>query len=107
VAEIAPDTVQSFYPESFERDMACTEAEWLQWLPAAIGSHPSTLESGAARVVLGGGALQLRWQAQPPRQIALIRLPRLHVSFAFSDVPDAERQAFMQRFDLYTQRGGG
>ena len=29
--------MQSFYAERFERDMGCTEAEWLRWLPAAIG----------------------------------------------------------------------
>ncbi len=99
--------MQSFYPETFERDMACTEAEWLAWLPAAIGAHGFQLEPGRARVTLGGGALQLQWQAQPPRQIARIRLPRLAVSFRFDGVPEQRRQDFMRRFDLYTQRGGG
>lgn len=87
--------------------MACTEAEWLQALPAAIGAHAYELKDGTATVTLGNGALQLRWQAQAPRQIALIRLPRLQVRFDFRDVPEAERHTFMQRFDLYTQRGGG
>jgi len=87
--------------------MACTEAEWLAWLPAAIGPHPCERQDGAARVTLEGGWLQLHWQVQAPRQIALIRLPRLQVRFDFRHVPDAGRQAFMQRFDLYTQRGGG
>jgi len=39
--------------------------------------------------------------------IALMRLPRLALRFAFSGVSEAERHAFMKRFDLYTQRGGG
>lgn len=99
--------MQSWYPEQFERDMACTEAEWLAWLPAAIGAHPYAQRAGAATVTLGDGALQLQWQVQAPRQIALIRLPRLQVRFDFRHVPQAERHAFMQRFDLYTQRGGG
>jgi hypothetical protein len=99
--------VQSFYPEQFERDMACTEAEWLAWLPAAVGEHPYELHAGAARVQLDSGELRLRWQVQAPRVIALIRLPRLAVRFAFQSVPEAQRLAFMRRFDLYTQRGGG
>jgi hypothetical protein len=99
--------VQSFYPEQFERDMACSEAEWLQALPAAIGAHAYALQAGSTRVTLGSGTLQLQWQVQAPRQIALIRLPRLRVRFDFRHVPEAERHAFMQRFDLYTQRGGG
>ena len=31
--------MQSAYAERFEREMGCTEAEWLMWLPAAIGDH--------------------------------------------------------------------
>lgn len=99
--------MQSYYPETFERDMACTEAEWLAWLPAALGDCPCERQDGAACVTVGPGHLQLAWSAQAPRVIALIRLPRLRVSFAFSGVPEAERIVFMQRFDLYTQRGGG
>jgi hypothetical protein len=99
--------VQSYYPETFERDMACTGAEWCAWLPAAIGTHHYELRESAAQVQIGGGVLQLAWQVQPPRVIALVRLPRLLVRFAFQDVAEAERLAFMQRFDLYTQRGGG
>ncbi len=99
--------MQSFYPETFERDMACAEAEWLAWLPAAVGNCPWVRQDGAARVTVGAGQLQLSWAAQAPRVIALIRLPRLRVNFAFSGVPEAERISFMQRFDLYTQRGGG
>ncbi len=87
--------------------MACTEAEWLQALPAAVGTHACALQAGAARVTLGSGTLQLHWQVQAPRQIALIRLPRLQVRFDFRAVPEAERHTFMQRFDLYMQRGGG
>lgn len=99
--------MQSSYPETFERDMACTEAEWLAWLPAAVGEHQCQQGSGEAQVQIGSGALQLQWQVQTPRVIALVRLPRLLVRFAFRNVADAERTAFMRRFDLYTQRGGG
>lgn len=99
--------MQSSYPETFERDMACTESEWLGWLPAAVGDCSCVCQDGVARVAVGPGHLQLAWSVQAPRVIALIRLPRLRVSYAFSGVPEAERTAFMRRFDLYTQRGGG
>ncbi|MEQ1658577.1 MAG: hypothetical protein ABL896_07340 [Hylemonella sp.] len=99
--------MQSFYPETFERDMACTEAEWLAWLPRAVGAHPYQVTGSQAQVSLGAGRLQLAWRVEPPRVIALMRLPRLAVRFVFIGVPEAERHAFMKRFDLYTQRGGG
>ena len=99
--------MQSFYPERFERDMGCTEAEWLRWLPNALGAHPWKLQTNAAGVRIGDGALGLKWQVAQPRVIALIQMPRLLVSFRFAGLDEAQRYAFMKRFDLYMQRGGG
>jgi hypothetical protein len=36
-----------------------------------------------------------------------MRMPRLHVSFDFEGLDAQQRLAFMKRFDLYMQRGGG
>jgi hypothetical protein len=99
--------MQAFYPASFEREVGCTEAEWLMWLPAAIGVCPWQQSGRAIHVVIGEGRLELLWHPLPPRQIALIRMPRLAVSFRFEGVADEVRHAFMKRFDLYMQRGGG
>lgn len=99
--------MQSWYPGQFEREMGCTEAELLTWLPGAARGLPVVLQPGQAAVSIGSGRLQLRWQPLPPRRIALLALPRLAVSFVFEAVDAAERQRFMRHFDLYTQRGGG
>jgi hypothetical protein len=99
--------VQSFYPERFERDMATTEAEWLAALPRAAGEHPCVVHTGCAEIHIDEGRLLLQWHALPPRVIALLRLQRLAVAFAFEGVDDAARQRFMKRFDLTMQRGGG
>lgn len=99
--------MQPFYPELFERDMACTETDWLRWLPGAVGANPWELEPNAGRVRVGAGALDLTWHSAAPRLIARMRLPRLLVNFRFSGLGEAQRHAFMQRFDLYMQRGGG
>jgi len=58
-------------------------------------------------VRLGDGALGLKWQVAAPRVIGLVSLPRLLVSFRFAGVDETTRHAFMTRFDLYMQRGGG
>lgn len=100
--------MQSSYPERFERDMACTEEDWLRWLPDAIGPHHHwKLQTGSAGVRIGDGALGLKWQVAPPRRIALVHMPRLIVNFRFAGLDDAQRYTFMKRFDLYMQRGGG
>jgi hypothetical protein len=99
--------VQSSYAESFEREMGCTEAEWLMWLPAAIGEHRWERQDGRASITIPPGNLNLRWRSGEPRVIALMRMPRLHVNFRFEGLDAGQRLAFMKRFDLYMQRGGG
>ena len=99
--------MQSFYPERFDREMACTESDWLRWLPAAVGELHWKLQTQSAGVRIGEGALGLKWQVMPARVIGQVSLPVLAVSFRFAGVDDAQRHAFMTRFDLYMQRGGG
>lgn len=99
--------MQSDYPASFEREMGCTEREWLGWLPGAVRGRAIELATGRARVAIDGGRLDLVWQVLAPRRIALMSLPRLTVQFRFSGLDDPSRKAFMRYFDLYMQRGGG
>jgi hypothetical protein len=91
----------------FEREYGCTEADWLRWLPGAVREQTLTLTAGRARIAIGGGELRLDWAVLPPRQIAMVRLPRMTVCFAFEAVSDEARADFMRYFDLYLQRGGG
>lgn len=99
--------MQPDYPASFERDTGGTEAEWLGRLPGACGPHALTLGERRARVDIAGGSLSLDWAPLPPRQIALMRMPRMAVRFRFEGLGDTERERFMRYFDLYMQRGGG
>ena len=100
--------MQAFYEAEFRREQGFTEADWLSCLPGAVRGCPLTLPSpGHARVQIGSGSLSLRWQVLPPRQIALMRMPRLATHYRFDGVDEDQRQAFMKYFDLFTQRGGG
>ncbi len=99
--------MQAFYPAEFDREVGCTEAEWLGWLPAAVGDGPMQLSAGEAAIRIDSGSLRLSWQTMPPRVIALVRMPRMAVQFRFKGLDDQRRYTFMRRFDLYMQRGGG
>lgn len=101
--------MQTHYPAQFARDMGCTEQEWLTWLQAALPHFAWHTAQGQAQVPLAQeqGMLHLRWKTLPARQIALMRIPRLHVEFQFEGLSDDARTRFMRRFDLLTQRGGG
>lgn len=99
-------------PDSFTREYGCTLAEWRRDLPRAVVAGGGVLppaEVGQALVTLGTGParLHLQWNALPPRQIALMRMPRLQVGFRFERAEPSARQAFMRLFDLSLQRGGG
>lgn len=90
--------------------MGCTVAEWLMWLPAAMGDAIWVQQGDAlqARIpAVPHSTLFVTWRVGEPRRIALFSLPRLHVAFSFSGLDDAQRYTFMKRFDLYMQRGGG
>ena len=99
--------MQSEYPPHFEREMGYTLREWLAVLPRAMGPVAYSLEDSLLRAALSGGSFEMQWQELSPRRIALIVLPRLHVQFRFEAVDPAARLAFMKRFDLCIQRGGG
>lgn len=99
--------MQSFYAAQFERDMGCTEAEWLGWLPAALGQHPWKRDGASVQVSMDTGSLRIHWEKAEPRVLGMARIPRLLVRFAFAGLDEASRYTFMKRFDLYMQRGGG
>lgn len=99
--------MQSSYAEHFDREMGCTEAEWLAWLPNAIGAHRFSWLAKAVSVEIDAGQLAITWRAAEPRVIAQVCIPRLLVSFRFTGLDEAQRYLFMKRFDLYLQRGGG
>ena len=104
--------MQSHYAAHFTREQGCTEQDWLRWLPGAVRDCALSLPApGQALVHITApgspGWLHLGWQVLPPRQIALVRMPRMAIDYRFEGLDDTARQAFMRYFDLYMQRGGG
>lgn len=101
--------MQSHYDEQFDREMGCSEVDWLRWLPSAVGAHPLRVDAvgRSAEIEIDAGRCRLAWTPLPDRQIALMRIPRLAVSFRFDRVGAGDRARFMRYFDLHTQRGGG
>ena len=99
--------MQSHYAAQFERDMGCSEAEWLGWLPAALGDNAWQRDGCSVQAAIGLGSLKIHWQPAPPRVLGQARIPRLLVRFDFAGLDQGQRYTFMKRFDLYMQRGGG
>jgi hypothetical protein len=94
----------AFIAESFDREIACTEREWLGGLPRAIGDNPCRQIAQALTARIGEGQLVLSWRALEPRVAGQARTLRLLVSFRFSGLDGMPRYAFMKRFDLTMPR---
>ncbi|WP_151636253.1 hypothetical protein [Noviherbaspirillum aerium] len=98
-------------PALLVREMGCTEADLIRWLPGATrhaAIESSALDNGHCyRIAIGSGKVEIHAAPAPPRRIAGIVLPVLMVRFRFIGLDAAERRDFLDYFDRYTRRGGG
>ena len=89
------------------RQMACTRAGFMAWLPGATRHAPLDVHGNTVTISTGGGSVLITLEEARPRHAGGMALPVLEVSFSFSGLDDAARDRFLHYFDLYTRRGGG
>lgn len=95
-------------PERLVRDMGCTPADLVRWMPAAVGYQPIRWMQSACEVTLTEGrSVRFVWQVLAPRRMALMRIERLRLDIVFTGCDAGMRRVFLDRFDAYTRRGGG
>jgi len=101
-----PSPVAKAVTDRVEKVMALTPAEFAAGLSHLRGVAAS--ESGEYVVQLPGGTATLNFEPLPDVRLGgLLALPRAKISLAFSGCSPEARAAFMRRFDLAFQRGGG
>lgn len=55
-----------------------------------------------------GGVAEVTYEPLPPRRVGgLLELPQAKVTIAFTGFPTADAEAFLRRFEIAFQRGGG
>ena len=89
------------------REMGCTRAEFIGWLPGATRRAPSRIDGDLVTVMTHGGSVRITLEEKPQRRIGSIELPTLGVTFSFRGLDERTRDDFLAYFDLYTRRGGG
>jgi hypothetical protein len=94
-------------PWVVDREMGCTRAEFLRWLPGATRQAPARIEGDEVTLSVAGGHVRITLREQVPRRVALLSLPVLAVRFCFDGLGPAAREEFLAHFDTYTRRGGG
>lgn len=92
---------------SFTREMGLTHAEFYRSLPPAIAHRAYSVEDDRVLIEFDERTVIIELGPQRYRSIASLRLPYAQVRFTFLGFSPGERQDFMDRFELYFQRGGG
>ncbi len=94
-----------------QREMGCTVADLVRWLPQALNdlySQTSLRIDGEDLLIASHPVLQISGITRPERKIALLNIPILDLKLAFASSFSQEGlDDVLRRFDLYTRRGGG
>jgi len=93
------------------REMGCTPEDLLRWLPKALGDlyqQTSLAIDGEKLLIANPSRIWMQGTTLKSRKIALLHIPVLELKMAFDPSFSAEQiQNILDRFDLYTRRGGG
>jgi hypothetical protein len=93
-------------PDHVEKLMSLTPQEFIDTLARL---SPSTRDFAGAHVLpVAGGTVRIEFTPQTSVTLGgLLALPRAKVTISFDGVDNAARDAFLKRFELAFQRGGG
>ncbi len=89
------------------RQMTCTRAEFMSWLPGATRNAPARVDGDTVTIPVGSGCVEITLEEAAPRRAGQMRLPTLDIRMRFTGMDEATRESFIAYFDLYTRRGGG
>jgi len=88
------------------REMAATEKEFRRGLAFAF-PQGVTERGGSLHVVYAEATMEIITEPMPPRVIAALHLPVLHVQIRFIAGTPERQQEMLARMDRAMQRGGG
>ena len=94
----------------FKRLMGCSVEDLIRWLPEALGSdyeHSMLDIDGLLYRDCPNPLIRLIGKTKPDHQVSLLRIPQLELSIEITGLGHDDATRIIQRFDLYTRRGGG
>lgn len=93
------------------REMGCSVDDLVRWLPLAMSNfyaQTSLYIDGIELFHSESPLIEIVGISKSPRKIALLSIPVLSLRFIFTkNLDSTECDRIMERFDLYTRRGGG
>ena len=91
--------------------MGCNVGDLVRWLPQALGElyeFTNVELDGHTLVQTENPLIAISGFSRPSRKIALLHIPVLDLTLTFAQSFDkVDIEEALDRFDLYTRRGGG
>ena len=94
-------------PQTLVRRMTITRVEFLRCLPRAAPGMKQHIEGARIRLEDSARRVGIDLGHQGEHSIGSLVLPQTEVRLQFEGFSGSEREAFLKRFDLAYQRGGG
>ena len=89
------------------REMSITHKEFFRLLPKAVNNAALARQGNKVDITTGAGLVKITLSPETVRKLAIMEFPVTEVSIEFSGFSTTERAAFLARFDLAYQKGGG
>lgn len=89
------------------REMAVSHADFMRLLPHAMPGFACTAHGNRISAAAGQQRVEIKMGAESERRIAMLRIPVTEVTLELHGFDTEQTQAFLQKFDMTYQRGGG
>lgn len=89
------------------REMSITHKEFFRLLPRAVNGAPVARRGNQADIATGAGRVKFTLAPESVRKLGLMEFPMTPVTIEFNGFSPSDQAAFLARFDLAYQRGGG
>ena len=89
------------------REMSITHRDFFRLLPRAVNGAPVTRRGNQADIATGAGQVRITLAPESVRKLGLMEFPVTQITIEFNGFSQTQQAAFLARFDLAYQRGGG
>ena len=94
-------------PQDITRLMGLSHKEFLRSLPAAVRGMTCHAEGAHIRIWDAQKTINIHLGPEQERRLGSLVLPQTRVTVRFEGCSAEQREAFLKRFELAFQRGGG
>ena len=92
---------------SLTREMSISHREFFRLLPRAVNDAAVSRQGNQVDIAIGAGMVRITLAPESVKKLATLEFPVTEITIEFNSFSAADRAAFLSRFDLAYQKGGG